>query len=80
MLITPDIAVKLIQHGRPGNLMSRKKIEKYKAMMLSGKWKDGRGTSIIYKRGVLLDGRHRLTAIIETGLSYNIPFESDRDI
>jgi len=73
-LITPEIATELIKYGRKNNLMSRAKVEKYKKMMLSGKWKDKLGDTIMLKNGVLLDGRHRLTAIIETGLSFNIPY------
>lgn len=75
--ITPEIAQELLKHGRESNLMFPGKVEKYKGMMLSGKWKDGVGTTLIFKNGVLLDGRHRLTAIVETGLSYNLPFKYD---
>jgi hypothetical protein len=74
-LITPEIASELINHGRKNNLMSRAKVEKYKKMMLSGKWMNGVSDTIMIKNGVLLDGRHRLIAIIETGLSFNIPFD-----
>jgi len=74
-LFTPEIAEELLTRGRPGNITVRRKIERYKDMMLSGKWKDGKGMPIIYKQGILLDGRHRLTAIVETGLSFNIPFD-----
>ena len=74
-LITPEIAAELITKGRKDNVMSRTKIDRYKDMMLSGKWRDGLGSSILLKKGVLLNGRHRLTAIVETGLSIKIPYD-----
>lgn len=74
-LVTPEIASELLTHGRKNNLMSRSKVEKYKKMMIAGKWKNNVGTPIVIKGGELLDGRHRLTAIAETGFSYKIPFE-----
>jgi hypothetical protein len=74
-LVTPDIAMELLKMARSDNMMFRQKIEKYKTMMLSGKWRNGIGDSIIIRNGKLLDGRHRLTAIIETGLSFKLPFD-----
>jgi hypothetical protein len=74
-IVTPEIASELLTHGRINNLMSRSKVEKYKKMMIAGKWKNYVGTPIVIKEGELLDGRHRLTAIAETGFSYKIPFE-----
>jgi len=74
--ITPEIAADLLNHARDGNLMKRIKIERYKDLMLSGKWKNKVGTPIIFKRGILFDGRHRLTAIVETGLTFYMPFET----
>jgi hypothetical protein len=74
-LVTPDVAQQLLSTARQNNYLKRTKIEKYKKMMLSGKWKDRLGTPIVIKQGNLIDGRHRLTAIVETGLSYLIPFE-----
>jgi hypothetical protein len=74
-LVTPDVAEQILKSARINNYLKRTKIEKYKKMMLAGKWKDRIGTPIVIKDNKLIDGRHRLIAILETGLSYNIPFE-----
>ena len=70
--VTPEKAKELIKLGR-NNTMFPHKVTKYKNMMLSGEWKDGLGDPLIIKNNVLLDGRHRLTAIIESGLTFNMP-------
>ena len=74
-MVTPEMAEELLTLARPGNKMIRTKVEKYKKMMLSGKWRSGLGSPIIIKNGQLLDGRHRLTAIIETGVTIKLPFK-----
>jgi hypothetical protein len=50
-LVTPEIASELLTHGRKNNLMSRSKVEKYKKMMIAGKWKNNVGTPIVIKEG-----------------------------
>lgn len=75
-IFTPELATDLLQHARDGNIMKRLKIERYKDIMLSGKWKNKVGTPIVFKRGILYDGRHRLTAIVETGLTFEMPYEN----
>lgn len=74
-LVTPELAVELLKGARQNNLMVKIKIERYKRLMLAGKWIDRLGTPIVVKGSELLDGRHRLTAIAETGKSYTLPFE-----
>ena len=71
--ITPDLAREILKFARNNNLTKRSKVEKYKRQMTEGKWRDRTGTPIKVIGGVLLDGRHRLMAISESGKSYNLP-------
>jgi hypothetical protein len=78
--ITPAIAEELIKYRKRTNPIKQTKLNKIKNMMLSGRWKNKIGTPIVVKNSELLDGYHRLTAIIETRRCYLIPIESDDSI
>jgi hypothetical protein len=74
-LVTPEFAGELLKNVNNNNQTKRLKIERYKSIMQSGKWKEKVGTPIVLIGGKVCDGRHRLTAIVETGMSFNLPFE-----
>lgn len=70
--ITPDIAAELLK----GNVNNRSKAVRHVRFladqMTEGKWKDSGDPIRIAKNGRILDGQHRLSAIIDSGVSLNM--------
>lgn len=69
-IITPEIAAQLLR-GNPGNRDLRPtRVLHYTNQMLLGHWKIGTGEAIqISKSRKILNGQHRLLAIIKSGVS-----------
>ena len=63
----------LWERRKAENKPKREKIDRYKDIMLRGKWLENRGMPVVISRGRLVDGIHRLTAIIESGVTLKIP-------
>jgi len=69
-LITPEIAEGLLETNDGNRSLSRGTVIAYVNDMLSGNWDETVGSAIsIDSNGVLRDGQHRLTAIVESGVS-----------
>lgn len=66
--ITPEYAAILMQHNNLNRPINRITLEDYKSQIQKGLWKLNGEPIIISNDGVLLNGQHRLTAVIETGL------------
>lgn len=67
--ITPAKAEEILQNNHANRSISRKTVEAYARDIENGKWKANTGTAIsISKNGELLDGQHRLMAIIASGI------------
>jgi hypothetical protein len=64
--ITPSWAKKLLEEGNQGNRKLRDAYAKNLALqMMQGHWREGTGVPIILdEKGGIIDGQHRLTAII----------------
>jgi hypothetical protein len=71
VLITPEYAEKLLKLNKSNNRpLSQSKILQYTEDMISDNWRSGTGETIkISKTNVLIDGQHRLRAIIFSGIS-----------
>lgn len=68
-VITPDIA-SIILEGNDGNRPPRKmQIAKYAATMAAGNWAPSPDGIIISSEGRLLQGQHRLMAVVQSGVS-----------
>jgi hypothetical protein len=76
-LITPERAEELLKLRKRNNPIKRVKLERYKKMMLEGRWKNKIGTPVLIRKGELLDGHHRLSAVVETGKSYIMMIRTD---
>ena len=64
-LITPATADRYLQANVANRLIRNTRVEKYANDMKSGSWKSGTAEMIkISKTGVILDGQHRLLAVI----------------
>lgn len=64
--INPDIAMQLIMTNELNRVVNRVRVSKYAEEMKSGLWKSNGDTIKIDRNGVLIDGQHRLHAIIES--------------
>lgn len=62
-IITPERAKQLLStRSRDYNV---KRVNAIKELMSSGKWVIDNGFFIIVRKGVLMNGRHRLRAVVE---------------
>lgn len=69
-LITPEFAKSLLETS-PGNRSLRKhRVEALKDAMLRGEFYENGDTICLYEDGSLQDGHHRLTACVESGVSF----------
>lgn len=82
-LIWPEDAKKLLSQNYKGNRkISPSVVRKYANDMANGKWGDVPDPLIITKNGTLLNGQHRLTAMISAGipLTFEVRIVPDTDI
>lgn len=67
--ITPDLAEKWLNQNTHNRNLRQRDVNGYAADMASGNWAEN-GQSIKFSTtGVLLDGQHRLTAIVQSGVT-----------
>ena len=67
--ITPEIAANLLETNTENRKISKGTVEAYVQDMLAGNWDETVGVAIsIDKDGILRDGQHRLTAIVQAGV------------
>lgn len=78
-LVTPDLAKMLLANNRKNRRLRKTIVEKYARDMRNGKWKTGEDMIVIDKNGDLLNGQHRLEAIIESGTNQYMYIMTDAD-
>ena len=72
-LITPEIAAAWLLLMCRNRKLDRAKIRAYCASMRAGRWLDGPLTAVMFDTdGVPFDGQHKLTAIVQTGISVHL--------
>ena len=76
-LMTPERALELLKTGKRGGAMFKYKVDTYKNKMLSGKWIKDNGTCIYIRQGKLINGHHRLEALVESGLTLEMRIQYD---
>lgn len=67
--ITPQYAKYLLDHNRNNRKIRASMVSRYAAMMLAGRWVENGDVIRISDTGQLLDGQHRLMAVVESGVS-----------
>lgn len=65
--VTPDLANAFLAHNRNNRALSDSRVDEYSKEMTSGAWKENGDTIRFSKTGKLLDGQHRLNAIVRSG-------------
>ena len=68
-LVTPQQALQMLQHNAGNRPLRKRFVDQYVDDILRGKWKLSHQGVAFSKEGRLLDGQHRLTAIVESGVS-----------
>lgn len=82
-LITPERAEQLLKLNVRNRDVRPNHVSFLSRQMINGTWRENNGDTIrISKSDVLLDGQHRLLAVIESGISFNflIAYDIDDDI
>ncbi len=79
VLVTPEVAKELLKKNSKNRPVSKKTVDFYAQLMSAGKWCENGDTIRIGKSGTLLDGQHRLLAIIKSGKSYHYIIATDVD-
>ncbi len=82
VLITPKLAKDLLENNAsPNRNISKAKVDAWAASMRRGEFVDSSETIKIDQYGRLMDGQHRLTACVQSGISfyatvsYGVPYE-----
>lgn len=68
LLVTPDMATNWLQTGAKNRNISARQVEKLTNQMREGKWSLDGQTIKFSSKGDLLDGQHRLHAVIQSGI------------
>lgn len=76
--VTPDIARHLLSNNDGNRPISKRIVKQYAGVMRKGQWHMNGENIIISKSNRLLNGQHRLTALIDCGIS--IPFWVTRGV
>lgn len=66
--ITPEIAARLLQKNPHNRKITSGGVKKWAESMMAQRWKVAQPI-LIDRNGNLLDGQHRLTAVIKTGMT-----------
>lgn len=70
--ISPEMASNLLETNNNNRKLSQGTVQAYVQDILAGNWDESVGVAIsIDENGVLRDGQHRLTAIVESGIGIN---------
>jgi hypothetical protein len=78
--VTPDIARALIENANRDNRPIKPKlVKKYAKSMADGDWKFSPETISISRNGRLLNGQHRMMAVIESGITCRFLFATGFD-
>lgn len=75
--ITPEQATLMLKNNPNNRKLSRSRVEKMAAQMERGAWTSN-GSSIVMDGETLLDGQHRLSAIVKSGVT--LPFVVVRNV
>lgn len=69
VLVTPKIAEELLKYNTHNRTIHLHDLTRYKNSLLKKEWQDGISVLWFGSNNVLIDGQHRLLAIVKTGVS-----------
>lgn len=79
IVITPDRAMQLLEHNTLNRPLSQPHVQRLVRQILAGKWKYNGDTIKLSTSGDVLDGQHRLWAIIESKIAVETMIVYDVD-
>lgn len=71
-LVTPEVASRLLENNEGNRRIRPSVVTKYAAAMLHGNWKVTPEPIVISSTGRLMNGQHRLHAVIKAGVSISL--------
>lgn len=71
-LVTPEVASRLLENNEGNRRIRPSVVTKYAAAMLHGNWKVTPEPIVISNTGRLMNGQHRLHAVIKSGVSISL--------
>ncbi len=69
ILVTPELAKEYLSHNTSNRVLNKRYIGKYVNEMKKGLWTLSNDAIIFAESGKLLNGQHRLTAVIQSGVT-----------
>ena len=69
VLITPELASELLSTNTCNRKIAKQRLNLYESELKLGRWRSNGESIKVTKSGVLADGQHRLTAIVNSGIS-----------
>jgi hypothetical protein len=79
-LVTPDLAKVYLSTNNQNRNVKERKVNRFTHDIMLGKWKDDTGETIKFSKcGKLIDGQHRLLAIIKANKPINIHISEGHD-
>ena len=78
--VTPDMAFEMLEKNTRNRKVDEKRVRQYAKDMKSSRWALNGSTIVIAEDGTLLDGQHRLWAVIEANVPVQllIVYNADR--
>ena len=79
--VTPDLACEMLEKNDMNRNVDEKRVRQYAKDMKVGRWAMNGSTIVVAEDGTLLDGQHRLWAIIEANVPVKllIVYNADKD-
>jgi len=77
--ITPEMAEKLLENNSHNRKLNIRRLNKFKRDIINGMWLYNGESIIVSKTGKLIDGQHRLVAVVETGIPIETNLVDDVD-
>lgn len=78
-VITPSVAASWLEKKAPNRKVSPRAVDRYAADMRAGRWQANGSTIVMGKSGQILDGQHRLEAIVQAGVPVSMVVVSGVD-
>jgi hypothetical protein len=79
-VITPSLAAEWLKSNRNNRPISQSTVDAYAKEMRSGQWFNGGADAIVFSRdGSLINGQHRLYAIVKSGATVELGVRTDAD-
>lgn len=77
--VSPELAADLLAKNTANRAINKRAVARYADAMQRGAWRVGNDAICVGSDGILLNGQHRLSAVVESGATVEMLFRSDVD-